>query len=77
MSNRDGGPAFACVESSGSVHQEGMTLRDYFAAAALTGLLAAEHEGFSYQGTVEEQADKAASQAGKIADAMIAEREKS
>ena len=50
MSNQinDGGPAFPCVyysEPIGSIGPQltikgGMTLRDYFAAAALQGLLA-------------------------------------
>jgi hypothetical protein len=35
----DGGPAFPSHGSMGEVAQEGMTLRDYFAAAALQGSL--------------------------------------
>ena len=40
MSNQinDGGPAFPTP--AGIQHNDGMTLRDYFAAAALQGLLA-------------------------------------
>jgi hypothetical protein len=36
----DGGPAFPCHGISGAVFKYGMSLHDYFAAAALTGLLA-------------------------------------
>lgn len=43
---KNGGPAFArpAVFSHGGMYvgSEGMTLRDYFAAAALTGLLASD-----------------------------------
>lgn len=42
----------------------GMSLRDYFAAAAVTGLIANGHQS------------KAATMAFNIADAMLAEREK-
>ena len=35
-----GGPAFPSHGSMGEVAQEGMTLRDYFAAKAMQGLLA-------------------------------------
>lgn len=37
-----GGPAFPSHGSMGEVTQEGMTLRDYFATAALQGLLATD-----------------------------------
>lgn len=37
--NKNGGPAFPSYGSMGEVVQEGMTLRDYFAAKALVGLL--------------------------------------
>lgn len=75
MASRDGGPAFARsafapdgvrYEDCGiSEEQEGMTLRDYFAAAALTGLLARK---------VTAPADSLADQAYELADAMIARR---
>ena len=35
MSNDVGGPAFACAAENG--HQEGMSLRDYFAGQAIVG----------------------------------------
>ena len=41
MSNTNtGGPAFPSHGSMGEVAQEGMTLRDYFAAKAVIGVLA-------------------------------------
>ena len=49
----------------------GMTLRDYFAAAALQGLLAGAYRNGSQQ-----SGNQLVIDAGKIADAMIAEREK-
>ena len=30
----DGGPAFPCISGSANYHQEGMSLRDYFAVHA-------------------------------------------
>jgi hypothetical protein len=47
-------------------HQEGMTLRDYFAGQAIAGLLADPTFNASH--------DDAAKLAGRIADAMLAER---
>lgn len=43
MSINDGGPAFAHGGNEDVPSQEGMTLRDYFAAQALNGILAKEH----------------------------------
>ena len=54
----------------------GMTLRDYFAAAALQGILA-RMPCDEYACSVDtEDWSCAAGDAGRIADAMIAEREK-
>lgn len=39
MNVQDGGPAFPVSEYS---HEDGMTLRDYFAAQALEGILAGD-----------------------------------
>ena len=67
-----GGPAFPrpfheTVDGNFSIAQTGMTLRDYFAAKALNGLLAADEEcGF--------KPDVAAECAYRFADAMIAAR---
>jgi hypothetical protein len=66
MSNHtnDGGPAFGFA--SGDMVSLGMTLRDYFAAAALQGLMA-DGGGTSW--------DDDAKAAYRAADAMIKARE--
>lgn len=69
---KDGGPAFPAApnpyktQDCGSI---GMSLRDYFAAKALPGIQA------SWEDT-EENYKMVALEAYKIADAMLAEREK-
>lgn len=65
----DGGSAFPSYGSMGEIVGYGMTLRDYFAAAALTGICAS---GPGHHMTNE----AIATEAGKLADAMIKEREK-
>lgn len=65
--NNDGGPAFPSTDAKGFV-SDGMSLRDYFAGQALTGMLA----DASRSGSVEHYVDDAYS----IADAMLAERQK-
>jgi len=60
----DGGPAFPTP--AGIQHNDGMTLRDYFAAAALQGILA--------DGDGRCRADDAKN-AFKAADAMLKARE--
>ena len=67
-----GGPAFP-TDSEGQIgpatyHFEGMTLRDYFAAAALTGIVASPDCASSNE--------QIAKGAFTIADCMIAERDK-
>jgi hypothetical protein len=63
----DGGPAFPRTGADGHTSpQIGMTLRDYFAAAALTGLMA-DGGGASW--------DDDATHAYLCADAMIKARE--
>ena len=71
MSKDNGGPAFPVPLNQGQSWQgmapcDGMTLRDYFAAKAIQGLLASEttatHDGF-------------AEAAYKVADAMLRARE--
>lgn len=71
----DGGPAFPtqtfCYDGQGQIlqYQEpGMTLRDYFAAAALQGITARTHINSDMRGWAE--------LAYKHADAMLAERNK-
>jgi len=73
MNIETGGPAFPVPDShhaNGQVQygSNGMTLRDYFAAAALTGILANPDGGGPY--------DSEAEYAWRYADAMLAAREK-
>lgn len=63
--SKDGGPAFAFA--SGDLVSTGMTLRDYFAAAALPVLLTSSPQL---------HAEHAAQWAYVQADAMLAERTK-
>lgn len=80
MSKNNGGPAFPRPQFAphdvgyqdagiGNDSQEGMNLRDYFASAALTGLLAGWCDQSRSGGTP-------VVQAYAMADAMLAEREK-
>jgi hypothetical protein len=64
----DGGLAFP----SEYYAEQGMTLRDYFAAAALTGNLASNAIGYEYTG--ENAVEKATAEAYRYADAMIEAR---
>lgn len=74
MSKPTGGPAFPAetrAEYSGiATKQTGMTLRDYFAAAAMQGFLASETE----EGT---PIRNIGSGAYEMADAMLKAREES
>lgn len=67
-SEKDGGPAFPfdvqIDAEGGRATTFGMSLRDYFAAAALQGILAANHTHFDVS-----------EHAYKIADAMLAARD--
>lgn len=77
MSNprEDGGPAFPEAGLAGLPNEEfidprpGMTLRDYFAAAALQGAIAATANAAS-----DPAPERAANYAFRVADAMLAER---
>ena len=67
MSNTNtGGPAFPSHGSMGEIAQEGMTLRDYFAAKAMQGCIVAGR----FQGYASCAADSYA-----MADAMLKARE--
>lgn len=72
-----GGPAFPVWELNGSGKAEmtdfGMSLRDYFAAKALQGLLAAQIHGFNDRPAN----GPFASMAYEMADAMLKAREAS
>ena len=71
MKTNDGGPAFPCtaVAKDFEMVYEGMTLRDYFAAKAMTGMLA--------NSRIDEHGDmsKLAAHVYKLADAMMKVRE--
>jgi hypothetical protein len=62
----DGGPAFPTP--AGIQHNDGMTLRDYFAAAALQGLLASIQPNQLWSG------DDVAVTCYRTADAMLKAR---
>lgn len=70
MSN-NGGPAFPREDYQGdsAPGQTGMSLRDYFAAAAMQGMYAEDAERHTFEGV--------AKAAYLTADAMLAERSKS
>lgn len=68
MSKEDGGAAFACAAENG--HQEGMSLRDYFAGQALSGMLGVNVPGGNFDW------DHLSKSAYKYADALISERKK-
>ena len=75
MTQNDGGPAFprgASEVADIDPGAEGVSLRDYFAASAISGLISdvSRHGDGGYEG----DADWIASEAYSIADAMIAER---
>jgi hypothetical protein len=76
---KNGGPAFpasALIVEDGKQKlqlQEGMTLRDYFAAKVMQGMLASQSE---YMGAFSvDEAHKAADMSYKFADAMLKARE--
>ena len=72
----DGGPAFPWMMSGGGMTpSSGMTLRDYFAGQAASILVAAL--GTPSEVTMERMGEEIAARAYMVADAMIAEREKS
>ena len=71
----DGGPAFpvTVTDKSGQIAptEIGMSLRDYFAAKALQGLLSYSHAADRFRGELK----YAAIEAYQIADAMLKVRE--
>lgn len=70
-------PAFPCAFNfSGEANQTGMSLRDYFAAAALNGLFASAIEATKAGGTNFMDESSIAANAYAFADAMLAERSK-
>lgn len=76
MAKNDGGSAFPVVNQMGT--QSGMSLRDYFAAKAMQGWLASYGDEASHPARYGNgAADDLARDSYAIADAMLAEREKS
>lgn len=80
MKNNDGGPAFPCIDGSANYHQIGMSLRDYFAAKAMQGLLCnSEVERYrqTIDGRVSEsrQIEAISQMCYEMADAMLKSRE--
>jgi hypothetical protein len=67
---KDGGPAFPAQHFDLAEHEHGMTLRDYFAAKAMQGMLANDIE------CGPEQVPIIVASAYILADAMIQERSK-
>lgn len=62
----DGGPAFPSTITDDSLHVAGMSLRDYFAAKAMQGLMASPSDPASEE--------IAAEWSYKVADAMLEAR---
>jgi len=74
----DFGPAFPMVDRHNYVPEGGMTLRDYFAVAAMTAIVS-KHDPVSASADEHEVAvfiDSVSAGAYLIADAMLAERAK-
>lgn len=80
MSNKTGGPAFPELGNVGCnsdwQSESGMTLRDYFAAKALSGWLASYPESCTHP-IVAGNADEVAKHSYMLADAMLRAREAS
>lgn len=67
MTTDTGGPAFPFIDSASPLEHPGMTLRDYFAAKAMQGLLACPLQPQSGE-------DMYAKDAYAMADAMLKAR---
>lgn len=76
MSKDTGGPAFVVAEFANIIH-EGMTLRDYFAAKAMQGLISgADEEIREYLDNLDDPMTNLATASYLMADAMLKAREK-
>jgi hypothetical protein len=73
MEKKNGGPAFP-VEQSVPLDSEGMTLRDYFAAKVVPGLIITQEDAPVGIMDHSEWAEQYAQAAYIIADAMLKER---
>jgi len=69
---KDGGQAFPVTDMNGGPASGGMSLRDYFAAAAMTGLCA----WFDEESLDDALVTVVARRAFDVADAMLAARER-
>ena len=80
MNKDNGGPAFPTVEANyhnENMRSEGLTLRDYFAAKALSGMIAQGGLGFmGWHPSNWDSSKSLAKSAYEIADAMPRERAK-
>jgi hypothetical protein len=79
LDKNDGGPAFPAIYGAEEPLTEGMTLRDYFAAAALKGLITAGNGGPNGEAVSDGSwtfPDVRAKVAYIYADAMLKERSK-
>ena len=72
MNKKDGGPAFPSSIIDDSLHVEGMTLRDYFAAKAMAALLSGDTFDFA---TFKDDPLRVARWAYDAADGMLKARE--
>lgn len=72
MSIKDGGPAFPHVTNYNFLVEPGASLRDYFAAAALTRMLT----GGGWVLADENDKNRLVQRRSMLADAMLAERER-
>ena len=72
---KDGGPAFPLGDmewNEANAHNNGMTLRDYFAGQALAGILV--NAKACHQSAIPELAKTSAKISFLVADAMLADR---
>jgi hypothetical protein len=75
--DKTGGPAFPANHFDLAQDEQGMTLRDYFAAKALAGMLAGlDRDARRFMEQQSEPAQAMAKACYTMADAMLAERNK-
>lgn len=71
--NETGGPAFPTMQWDSGGEEDGMSMRDYFAAKAMQGFIRGARGMY---GDVIDTDENIAKSAYAMADAMLAEREK-
>ena len=76
MTSDNGGPAFSVASDGAQVLEYGMTLRDYFAGQALAGDMANGSEGIFHDDAEQKHLLSRAFLMYRMADAMLAERNK-